>query len=62
MTSFCSKVFNALNASCFLQEHQCTFDPLLIVVFESLSCPQSEKMDLKTIQSLLERVQICKRC
>ncbi len=28
----------------------------VIVVFESLSCPRSEKMDLKTIQSLLERV------
>ncbi len=32
----------------------------LIVVFESLNCPQCEKMDLKIIQSLLERVQICK--
>uniref|UniRef100_A0A672SS99 Uncharacterized protein n=1 Tax=Sinocyclocheilus grahami TaxID=75366 RepID=A0A672SS99_SINGR len=29
---------------------------------KSLSCPQCEKMDLKIIQSLLERVQICKRC
>jgi len=38
------------------------FEPFLIVVFESLSCPQCEKMDLKIIQSLLERVQICKRC
>ncbi len=34
----------------------------LIVVFESLNCLQCEKMDLKIIQSLLERVQICKRC
>ncbi len=34
----------------------------LIVVFESLSCPRCEKMDLKIIQSLLKRVQICKRC
>ncbi len=33
------------------------FEPFLIVVFESLSCPQCEKMDLKIIQSLLERVQ-----
>ena len=36
------------------------FEPFLIVVFESLNCPQCEKMDLKIIQSLLERVQICK--
>jgi len=38
------------------------FEPFLIVVFESLNCPQCEKMDLKIIQSLLERVQICKKC
>ncbi len=38
------------------------FEPFLIAVFESLNCPQCEKMDLKLIQSLLERVQICKRC
>jgi len=38
------------------------FEPFLIVLFESLNCPQCEKMDLKIIQSLLERVQICKRC
>ncbi len=37
------------------------FEPFLIVVFESLNCPQCEKMDLKILQSLLERVQICKR-
>ncbi len=29
-------------------------EPFLIVVFESLSCPQCEKMDLKIIQSLLD--------
>jgi len=51
----------ALNALCFLLEHQWMFEPFLIVVFESLSCPQCEKMDLKIIQSLLERVQICKK-
>ncbi len=33
------------------------FEPFLIVVFESINCPQCEKMDLKIIQSLLE---ICK--
>ncbi len=38
------------------------FEPFLIVVFESLNCPQCEKMDLKIEQSLLERVQICKIC
>ncbi len=38
------------------------FEPFLIVVFESLNCPQCEKMDLKIIQSLLERVKICRRC
>ncbi len=27
------------------------------VAYESLSCPQYEKMDLKIIQALLERVQ-----
>ncbi len=37
-------------------------ETFLIVVFESLNCPRCEKMDLKIIQSLLERVQICKRC
>ncbi len=34
------------------------FEPVLIVVFESLNCPQCEKMDFKIIRSLLERVQI----
>ncbi len=52
----------ALNGSCFLLEDQWMFEPFLIVVFGSLNCPQSEKMVLKIIQSLLERVQICKRC
>ncbi len=28
------------------------FEPFLIVVFESLDCPQCEKMDLKIIQSV----------
>ncbi len=57
-----SKSFHppALNASCVLLEHQWMFEPFLIVVFESINCPQCEKMDLKIIQSLLERVQICK--
>ncbi len=57
-----SKSFHppAINASCVLLEHQWMFEPFLIVVFESLNCPQCEKMDLKIIQSLLERVQICK--
>ncbi len=38
------------------------FEPSVIVAYESLSCPQCEKMDLKIIQSLLERVQIHKKC
>ncbi len=38
------------------------FNLFLIVVFESLNCPQFEKVDLKIMQSLLERVQTCKRC
>ncbi len=50
----------ALNAWCFLLEHQWMFEPFLIV--ESLNCPQCEKMDLNVTQSLLERVQICRRC
>ncbi len=36
------------------------FEPSVIVIYESLSHPQCEKMDLKIIQSLLERVQIHK--
>ncbi len=38
------------------------FESSVIVGYESLSCPQSEKLDLKIIQSLLEKGQICKRC
>ncbi len=34
------------------------FELSVIVTYESLSCPQCEQMDLKIIQSLLERVQI----
>ncbi len=36
------------------------FESSVIAAYESLSCPQCEKMDLKIIQSLLERVQIHK--
>ncbi len=36
------------------------FESSVIVANESLNCPQCEKMDLKIIQSLLERVQIHK--
>ncbi len=36
------------------------FEPSVIVPYESLSCPQCEKMNLKIIQLLLERVQIHK--
>ncbi len=35
-------------------------EPSVIVANEPISCPQCEKMDLKIIQSLLERVQIYK--
>ncbi len=41
-------------------EHQWAFEPSVIVAYESLGYPQCEKMDLKIIQSLLERVQIHK--
>ncbi len=34
------------------------FESSVIVANESLSCPRSEKINLKIIQSLLERVQI----
>ncbi len=34
------------------------FEPSVIVAYESLCHPQCEKMDLKILQSLLERVQI----
>ncbi len=36
------------------------FESSVIVVYESLSHPRCKKMDLKTIQSMLERVQIHK--
>ncbi len=36
------------------------FEASVIDAYESLSCPQCEKIDLKIIQSLLERVQIHK--
>ncbi len=36
------------------------FESSVIVANESLSCPRCEKMDLKIIQLLLERVQIHK--
>ncbi len=36
------------------------FEPSVIVANESLSCPRCEKMDLKSIQTLLKRVQIHK--
>ncbi len=38
------------------------FESSVIVVFESLSRPRCEKMDLKIIQSSLERIQIHKKC
>ncbi len=59
-----SKSFHppALNVSCFLLEHQWMFEPFLIVVFESLNCPQCEKMDLKIIQSLLEKGSNMQKC
>ncbi len=37
-------------------------EPFLIVVFESINCPQCEKMDLKIIQSLLERGSNMQKC
>ncbi len=36
------------------------FESSVIVTNESLGCPPCEKMDLKIIQSLLERIQIHK--
>ncbi len=61
-SSSCSKVFNSqllMHRVFFWSISEC-LKPFLIVVFESINCPQCEKMDLKIIQSLLERVQICK--
>ncbi len=59
---FMFKCFHALalNVWFFLLEHQWPFESSVIVANESLSCPRCEKMDLKIIQSLLERVQIHK--
>ncbi len=37
------------------------FESSVLVAYESFSCPRCEKMDLKIIQSLLERVQIHKK-
>ncbi len=36
------------------------FEASVIAAYESLSCAQCEKMNIKIIQSLLERVQIHK--
>ncbi len=38
------------------------FEPFVIVAYDSFNCCHCKKMDLKIIQSLLERIQICKRC
>ncbi len=38
-----------LNASFSLLEHQWAFEPFVIAAYESLSCPQCEKMNLKII-------------
>ncbi len=43
---------------CFLLEHQWVFESSVIAANESLSRPRCEKMDLKIIQPMLERVQI----
>ncbi len=51
-----TKVSLDLNALFFLLEHQWAFEPSVIVVYESLSCPQCEKINIKIIQSLLERL------
>ncbi len=55
------KIYTSLNACLFILEHPWAFEPSVIVAIESLSCLQGEKMDLKIIQSLLERVQIHKK-
>ncbi len=59
-----SKSFHppALNASCVLLEHQWMFEPFLIVVFESINCPQCEKMDLKIIQSTVGKGSNMQKC
>ncbi len=38
------------------------FPPFVIAVYESFNYPQCENMDLIIIQSLLERVKVCRRC
>ncbi len=59
-SSFRSKVFTPQ-----LLMHCCTFwsytDCLNLCIIAAYD-PQCENMDLKSIQSWLERVQICKRC
>ncbi len=37
------------------------FELFVLIVYESLNCPQCETMGLKIIQSLLEMDQTCKR-
>ncbi len=54
-------LYTSGSASFFLLERQWVFELFVIVGYESLSCPQCEKMDLNIIQSLLKKVQICKR-
>ncbi len=50
----------ALNASCVLLEHQWMFEPFLIVVFESINCPQCEKDGSQNHTVTAGKVQICK--
>ncbi len=38
------------------------FPPFVIAVYEYPNCLPCETMDFKIIQSLLERVQVCRRC
>lgn len=45
--SSCSKVYTPnLNALCFFLEHQLIFSPFVIIVYQSISCPQ-RKMKTK---------------
>ncbi len=55
-------LFKSFHARLLMHRVTWMFEPFLIVVFESLNCAPCEKMDLKIIQSLLERAQICRRC
>ncbi len=50
----------ALNVLCCLLEHESMFSPYIIAMYESPNYPPCEKINLKIIQSLLERVQICR--